>query len=100
MHEEVFKIPAARYLRTIIVSSNDEKVVVLATPDGSVVEIYGAQVSDIANAKKLAMSTKIRYDPKHDTAFIRESGSDMRICLTSLRDKKTYSFDLGRLFDL
>lgn len=96
----VFRIPDAKWLRTVIISSDDEKVVILATPDGSAVEIYGALVSDIAKAKKLAISTKIRYDPMYDTAFIRESGNCMEICITSLEDKQTYSFDLRYLFDL
>lgn len=96
----VFRIPDAKWLRTVIISSDDEKVVILSTPDGRDVEIYGALVSDIAKAKKLAISTKIRYDPMYDTAFIRENGNYMKICITSLKDKQTYSFDLRNLFDL
>lgn len=100
MHEQVIKVHDAKCLRTVIISSNDEKVVILATPDGSTVEIYGGLLSDIGASRKLAISTKIKYDPKEDTAYIRESGGVMRVCITSLRNKKTYAFDLARLFDL
>jgi hypothetical protein len=99
MPQDVFRIPDANTLGAIIISSDGGKMVILATPDDSEVEIYGALVSDIANAKKLATSTKIRYDPMHNTAFMRESGNEMRICITSLSDKKTHSFNLGRLLD-
>lgn len=100
MHQELFKIPDAKYLRTIIISSSDERVVILATPDGNTVEIYGGLLANLGAARKLSISNKIRFNPKEDTAFIRESANEMRICITSLRDKKTYTFDLGRLFDL
>lgn len=100
MHEEVFEVPDAKCLRAVLISSDDQKVVILATPDGSTVEIWGGLLLDPGAAKKLAISTKIRFDPKEDTAYIREASNEMRICLTSLREKKTYTFDLGRLFDL
>lgn len=99
MQEGPIVVQGVKHLRSVLISSDDEKVVMLATPDGSHVEIYGGPLRDLTMTKKLDISTRIRFDEKRDSAYLREGTHGMQLCLTSLRERSSYTVDLGRLFD-
>jgi hypothetical protein len=86
-------------LYTILISSNDEKIVILAESDKGYLEIWGGFLNSLEVPKKLPVKEeKIRYEPKTDSAHLLEN-ERMKLQITTLRNRETLSFVLDRLFE-
>lgn len=98
-HEQQhIKLPGAAGLKTILVSADGTKVVMLVSP-ARFVQIYGAFSRDLGSPKKLHMKERIEYSSDRDNAVFQEDNGSLQLLLTSLERKRTVLLDLDSLFD-
>ncbi|KAI1344882.1 hypothetical protein F5Y15DRAFT_9520 [Xylariaceae sp. FL0016] len=98
LHGENIRIAGISRLKTLLITSDDERVVMLATPGNSDLQIFGATIGSLEAPRKQEISDRIRYNPDKDSAFLQENNGRIQLLVTTVRDEKTYTFDLQRLF--
>ncbi|KAI0136671.1 hypothetical protein BJ170DRAFT_24559 [Xylariales sp. AK1849] len=85
-------------LQSVLISANDEKIIILAVSDKSYLEIWGAFINSLEAPRKLDIADEIAYNPDTDCACILEDGGSMRLLVTNFKRRETLRFDLERLF--
>ncbi|ETS78432.1 hypothetical protein PFICI_10494 [Pestalotiopsis fici W106-1] len=64
---------AMRGLKTILVTRDNSRLVMLATPNGHTLEIYVSALRKKFEAQRLVTKDEIRYDPRKDSAYLSET---------------------------
>jgi hypothetical protein len=88
-----------RMLNTILITSDDERIVILADSDKGNLEICGGFLKSLPITKPLLIMDKVKYRPSTDIAYLSEEENRVILQLTIFEERTTLRFPLDRLFE-
>jgi hypothetical protein len=94
---DTLKIQISAQLVAIMISSDDERIVMLAHSGGSL-EIWGAFIDAPEVPRSLKALERVTFQPEVDDAIIIGDPGSMKLLLIILAEKKSYKFDIESLF--